>query len=245
MDRGRLPHPRGIYFNGAGVKRDIPLAIRFACESEVGLAKLALPEIAKLHGSPHTAGPFEFCDDAASTLTLNFCGSYASEIEENRRNRFYNWLNSSMTPEQQTALEKLLVAEKAYTKTHALEVDQGGSIRGVRTLGSQRILEELFRTDVVHFERRKWPSLSANQLTMADTSLHREFMKAVLAVTNSAKEAADQGAVTAASLYTVQESWQNYRDAWFAFARLRYPGGLALIRAKITLDRCRLLKTIR
>ena len=40
-----------IYFNGAGVKRNIPLAMRFACESEEGMAKLALPDIAKLNGS--------------------------------------------------------------------------------------------------------------------------------------------------------------------------------------------------
>ena len=31
-----------IYFNGAGVKRNIPLAMRFACESEEGMATLAL-----------------------------------------------------------------------------------------------------------------------------------------------------------------------------------------------------------
>lgn len=34
-----------MYFNGAGVKRNIPLAMRFACESEEGMAMLALPDI--------------------------------------------------------------------------------------------------------------------------------------------------------------------------------------------------------
>lgn len=41
-----------IYFNGAGVKRNIPLAMRFACESEEGMVWIALPEIAKLNDSP-------------------------------------------------------------------------------------------------------------------------------------------------------------------------------------------------
>jgi hypothetical protein len=41
-----------IYLNGAGVKRDIPLAMRFACESEEGMARLALADIAKLNGPP-------------------------------------------------------------------------------------------------------------------------------------------------------------------------------------------------
>jgi hypothetical protein len=79
-----------IYFNGAGVKRDIPLAMRFACESEEGMATLALPDIAKLNGLPRAHRPFEFCDYGTSTFTMNFCVGYASEIEDGRRSRYYN-----------------------------------------------------------------------------------------------------------------------------------------------------------
>lgn len=234
-----------IYFNGAGVKRDVPLAMRFACESEEALAKLALPGIAKLHDSPRADGHFEFCDYAASTLTMNFCSSYASEIEDDRRTRFFNSLKSSMALEQQAAFEKLLGAQNAYTKAHAQEVDQGGSIRGIRTAGSQRILKELFHTDVVHFERKRWPTLSADQTTAADAWLQREYTNTVEQLRKQTKESIDQGAVTAANLSAVQEAWLNYREAWVEFARLRYPAADALIRAKITLDRYRLLKTIR
>jgi hypothetical protein len=58
-----------IYFNGAGVKRNVPLAMRFACEFEEGTAMLALPEIKKLKGSLPAHGPFEFCDYATTTFT--------------------------------------------------------------------------------------------------------------------------------------------------------------------------------
>src|SRR5260370_23709408 len=92
-----------IYFNGAGGKRNIPLAMRFACESEEGMAILALPDITKLNGSPPAHGPFEFCDYAATTFSMNFCGGYASEIEDDRRSRYYNSLKSSMTPEHKAA----------------------------------------------------------------------------------------------------------------------------------------------
>ena len=219
--------------------------MRFACESEQGLAKLALADIAKLHDSPRAAGPFEFCDYAASTLTMNFCSSYASEIEDDHRSRFFNSLKSSMTPEQQAAFEELLAAQNAYINAHALEVDQGGSIRGIRTAGSQRILKELFHTDVVQFERKKWPTLSASQTTAADAWLQREYANTVQQLRKQTKGSIDQGAVTAGNLSAVEETWQNYRDAWVAFARLRYPAAVAIIQAKITLDRYRLLKTIR
>jgi hypothetical protein len=233
-----------IYFNGAGVKRDIPLAMRFACESEEAMATLALPHIAELDSSPRGRGPFEFCDYAASTFTMDFCVGYESEIHDDRRSRYYNSLKSSMTPEQQAAFEKLLAAQNAYIEAHASEVDQGGTIRVVRTIGSQGILKDIFHTEIVHFERKQWPALSDNQITTADTLLRREYLKKLQQLRTQTKESIDEGAVTADHLSTVEETWQSYRDAWVAFSRLRYPAAVAAIRAEITLDRYRLLKTI-
>ena len=129
--------------------------MRFAFESEEGMAALALPDIAKLNGSVRARGLFEFCDYAASTFTMNFCSGYESEIQDDRRSRYYNSLKSSMTPEQQAAFAKLLAAQNAYIKAHASEVYQGGSICGIRTIGSQAILKELFHTEVVHFRAQE------------------------------------------------------------------------------------------
>ena len=233
-----------IYFNGTGVKRNIPLAMRFACESEEGMAMLALPEIKKLNGSLPAHGPFEFCYYAATTFTENFCSGYTAEIADDRRSRYYNSLKSSMTPEQRAAFEELLAAENAYIVAHASEVDQGGSIRNIRTIGSQEILEDLFHTEVVHFERKKWPALSENQTKTANAVLDRQYEKTLKQLQAQTKEEIEDGAVTANDLSKVEEAWKTYRDAWAAFARLRYPTAATAIRAEITLDRYRLLKTI-
>lgn len=234
-----------IYFNGAGVKRDIPLAMRFACESEEGMASLAFPDIAKLNGSPCAHGPFEFCDYAATTFTMNFCSGYRSEIEDERRNRYYNSLKSSMIPEQKAAFEKLLAAQSAYIKAHASEVDQGGTIRVIRTISSQKILKDLFRSELTQFEHKKWPALSSNQMTGADALLDREYAKTLQSLQKQTKEEVEESGITADGLSKVEASWQAYRNAWVEFARLRYPATIAVIRAQITLDRYRLLKTIR
>jgi hypothetical protein len=233
-----------IYFNGAGVKRDVPLAIRFACESEEGMATLALRDISKANGAPREHGPFEFCDYAASTITMNFCSGYASEIEDDRRDRYYSSLKSSMSQDQRAAFEKLLAAQSAYIEAHALEVNQGGTIRGIRTIGSESILKDLFRTDVLHFERKKWPELSDNQIATADGVLRREYEKKLQQLRAQTEDEINEGAVTADHLASVEKTWENYRDAWIAFARLRYPSAVATIRAEISLDRYRLLKTI-
>ena len=233
-----------IYFNGTGIKRNIPLAMRFACESEEGMAKLAFPDIAKLNGSLRARGLFEFCDYAVSTFTMNFCTGYKSEIEDDRRSHYYSSLKASMTLEQQVAFEKLLSARSTYIEAHASEVDQGGTIRTMRTIGSEWILKDIFHREIVHFERKKWPILSAKQIATADALLHREYVKKLQQLRTQTKESIDEGAVTADHLSSVEEAWEKYRDAWDVFARLRYPAIAAIIRAEITLDRYRLLKTI-
>jgi len=233
-----------IYFNGAGVKRDIPLAMRFACESEEGMARNAMPDIAKLNGLPHANGPFEFCNYAESTIQMSFCTWYESQIDDDRRSRYFDSLKSSMTPEQEAAFEKLIAAQNAYVKAHASEVYQGGTIHAIRNLGSQSILKDLFHTEVAHFERKKWPALSDNQVAVADTLLNREYTKKLQELQKLTKEEIEQGAVTAENLSKVEGTWETYRDAWVAFARLRYPADVAAIRVEITLDRYRLLRTI-
>jgi len=233
-----------IYFNGAGVKRNVPLAMRFACESDESLAKLALQYMAKLNSSPGTHGPFEFCDYAVTTFAMNFCGSYESEIGDDRRIRYYNSLKSSMTPAQKTAFEKLLAAENAYVGKHALEVYQGGTIRGIRTMGSMDILDNLFHTEVVHFERKEWPVLSDTQVTTADAVLHRQYEKTLQKIRTRPKDEFDDGEVTSDHLVSVEKTWETYRDAWVAFASLRYPSTADAILAEITLRRYLLLKTI-
>ena len=233
-----------IYFNGTGVNRNVPLAMRFACESEQGMAMLALPEIDKRKSSPPARVPFEFCDYAATTFTMNFCASYKSEIEDDRRSRYYNSLKSFMTPEQELAFKELLASENAYVNAHALEVDQGGTIRNMRTIGSQSILQDLFHTELVHFEHKKWPILSDKQVSTADDLLRHEYEMRLQQLQTRAKEDTYPGAVTAEELSRGEEAWETYRDAWVAFAHLRYPDAVTAIRAGITLDRYRLLKTV-
>ena len=68
-----------IYFNGTGVKRNIPLAMRFACESEAAMASLVLEEMAKSTPEKGFRPHVEFCDYAYSSYTKDFCTAYASE----------------------------------------------------------------------------------------------------------------------------------------------------------------------
>jgi hypothetical protein len=233
-----------IYFNGAGVRRNIPLALRLACEAEPAMAEMGMPDIAKSGGSLPSHGLFEFCTYAATTFTMNFCGGYQSEVDNDRKARFYKSVEKTMTPPQRASFEKLLAAEKAYVDKHALEVDQGGSIRDIRTMGSEETLNNLFHTEIVHFERKQWPALSANQIAHAETALRAEYETKLKQLRTRTHEEEEEGAVTAENVAKVERQWGLYRDAWAAFARLRYPAAAPAIVGEITLRRYRLLKTI-
>lgn len=233
-----------MYFNGAGVKRDVRLALRFACESEEEMAKLALEDLAKTDRKSRTAGPVEFCDYAATTFTENFCSGYESEVEDDRRSRYYDSLKPSMSADQRAAFEKLLAAQDAYIEAHAREVDQGGTIRAIRTMGSQAILKDLFRTELARFERKKWPVLADKLVGAADALLDRELKMKLVDLGKQTEEEVGEGAVTSDNLSKAETAWEAYRDAWVGFARLRYPSEVDQIRAEITLDRYRFVKTI-
>lgn len=233
-----------MYVNGTGVKKNIPLAMRLACESEPAMLRLALPDLKNFETSPHAKGPFEFCRYAMTTFTMGFCSDYMSQIEADRRTRFYASSKSKMNPPQQIAFEKLLTASEAYFDAHGSEVDQGGTIRAIRTIGSEDILRNLFHTEFVHFERKKWPALTEKRIAAADSLMTREYAFKRQQLRNKAKEEIDEGVVTTDGLAKAQASWERYREAWVSFARLRYPSEAAAIRAQITLDRYRLLKAI-
>ena len=123
-------------------------------------------------------------------------------------------------------------------------MDQGGSGRNIRTLRSQEILSHLFQAELTRYEHKQWPALSAKKIATSDGLLQREYEKKVQSLRTRPKDEVYEGSVTADGLSSAEKAWEAYRDTWVAFARVRYPSAVDAIRAQITLDRYRLVKTI-
>ena len=75
--------------------------------------------------------------------------------------------------------------------------------------------------------------------------LDGEYAKTLEQLRTQTRADVEDGAVTADGPASAEKAWEAYRSAWVAFARLRYPREVAAIRAEITLDRYRLVETIR
>ncbi|WP_263410810.1 hypothetical protein [Terriglobus tenax] len=230
-----------LYANGLGVEKNLPLAKRFVCEVEGVVRAEAIEAIDKPKPDKRR---FELCDYAVTTIAINECFSLKQKIEDQRQWRFFQSLKTEMTPPQQAAFDHLLAAEKNFIDLHRLEVYQGGTIRGVRTMGSQAILKDLFRVEVIRFLRNQWPATKVSA-ERAESQMSAEYHRQITAPGKQTNQEMFEGEnVSAGNLAKVQKSWQAYRDAWVAFAQTCDPGKAAAVQAEVTLDRYRYLKTI-
>jgi len=230
-----------IYWNGAGVDQNRPLAIQLICENDAELANLALDELRKNPKLATTTRAFEFCDYATTTFTMGFCTGYKSEIQQSKSADFERTLAAKMSPSAQAAFAKLQAARDAYITAHASEVDQGGSIRAMRTLSSQQMLRDQFHADLLHFENATTSPKSTKDFDALLAQSLAEKSKALAAQT---EESIGQGAVTSDGLQQAQSAWELYRTAWLNFAQQRYPAKLEAVRQQITKERYLWIKSI-
>ncbi len=69
------------------------------------------------------------------------------------------------------------------------------------------------------FERGALPKASATEATDADKALNGEYRKAIA---DAEKNKSGYGAVQPEGIQDAERAWLKYRDAWIAFAKLRY-----------------------
>ncbi len=213
-----------LYANGEGVAKNIPLALRFACEAggapaEIGGRIEHLESLAK-----HTVSPnekFKFCDDITSGFMQGFCESYYAEIADQRRTDALDRLSSKWPEPQRSAFATLEKAHQAYAKAHGSgEIDASGTSRAAQQISAEQSLRDSFLSALQIFEKGSLPNHTSVEAKQADAALNEAYRKAI-----SDAEAAksNYGAVQPEGIRTAERAWLAYRDAWISFAKLRYP----------------------
>jgi uncharacterized protein YecT (DUF1311 family) len=216
-----------LYANGQGVKRNLPLARRFACEyggapAEVEGRLAHLDDIAS--GKNHD--PIDLCDDITSGMMMGVCAGREADFAQSARERRWTALQASWTPPQRAALASLRKAAKDYFDNVAgEETDMSGTARGAMATDAYETLDVALLADVERFERRERPAKVPGDFARDDKTLNSVYRK-ILAALEIAKKKDDfaYGTVTADGVRTTQRTWLRYRDAWAAFAAVRYPG---------------------
>lgn len=213
-----------LYANGEGVQKSIPLAIRFACEAGGAPAEISLrvEHLQSLEaGTSKPDSAFDFCDDVTSGFMEGYCAAYESEIEDQKSAISLEGIASHFTPAQRFAFDTLRKSEEAYSLAHARgEIDLSGSARAMYEIDSEETLRENFLAALKVFEKGKYPAGSQAQFADANTRLNRAYRKDL---SDAEEHEGDYGAVQPGGIRDAERAWLKYRDAWVAFARLRYP----------------------
>ena len=177
---------------------------------------------------------------------MNFCSGYQSEIAEERRNRAIRTFSAQWTPAQKSTFAKVEAAEKDYVSAHSQELDQGGSIRTLRDLGSAEIMHQNFYLDLRLFERGQIPKGSSADATAAESRMNMQYKANLAAARAPLPSIEPESAVTVEGIEKAQQTWQQYRDAWLTFASVRYPAVPAsAFRGYFSEERRRLLAAMR
>ena len=75
-----------------------------------------------------------------------------------------------------------------------------------------------FIESIEKLEKKKAPKYSAKQASEEDRKMNLIFKQI-----DTIKEPSIWGTITPDQISVTQKSWINYRDAWIAFAKIKYP----------------------
>ena len=212
-----------IYANGRGAARDLDVATHLACGLDGAPFESdgRVNHLAALKGRSRAGPDFDYCDDISSGLAMGYCAAHQSEIDGVRREAALGRLTAGWTPAERSAFASLRKAEDTWVDAHGSnEVDLSGTARAAMEIAAEDSLRDSFLETLRTLSAGKAPHFSAAQSAAADAALNAAYAKARKAV------AADggPGAPTRDGIREAQRAWLRYRDAFLAFAAVKFPG---------------------
>jgi uncharacterized protein YecT (DUF1311 family) len=210
-----------IYANGRGAARDLDVAINLACQVDGAPAEShgRVTRLAALKAQGWTGGDFHYCDDVTSGISGGFCAAHGARISEAARDAELARITAAWPDDARRAFEALREAHAAYAEAHALgEVDSSGTLRAAFQIGALEELHGELLEAVRKLEAGEAPYFSAAQHRIADAALNAAYREAL-----RADYGEGIGAVRPEGIRDAQRAWLRYRDAFIAFAAIRYP----------------------
>jgi uncharacterized protein YecT (DUF1311 family) len=211
-----------VYANGRGAKRDFDVAIHLACGIEGAPMEShgRVTHLAQLKAQGWKGQDFNFCDDITSGLAMGYCASHEENMAGARREAALAAMTAGWTPAEKRAFERLRAAHSAYVEAHGSgEVDMSGTARGAMAIEAEEALRDQFLALLRDLSAGHAPRYDAGGYKAADSKLnaaYRALMRATVPVDSP-------GPVTREGIQGAQRAWLRYRDAFLAFAAVKYP----------------------
>lgn len=233
-----------VYANGEGVKRNVNLALRFACEDEGSTPAEYENRILDLYARSQNADEavdFDYCAGITSGLMMGWCASRDAEKQEAKRAERLTKLLAPWSESDKMAFEKMLPIWRAFLNASENEVDQSGSGRASFSIEHREGLTEDFYTSLSKFNEGNYPNYSDMDFTKADSELNDIYKK----IQNLSSENTSQwGTVTKEGIKNTQRAWLKFRNTWIVFAKQKYPSvSTAAWKVWLTRERVEQLKS--
>ena len=208
-----------IYASGVGAERDLDVATHLACRTSWAPAE-AHGRVLRLAGAKKegwTGTDFHYCDEATSGYIGGWCAAHDARISGAKRNAALAALTAGWSAAEKAALAKLQSAHDAYADAHAEgEIDASGTLRGAFwTWAKERRDDELLAV-LQRVESGLGPDNKAD-FKAADAALNAAYR------TRMGGSFEWAGTVTPEGIRGAQRVWLRYRDAFLAFAAVKWP----------------------
>ena len=211
-----------IYANGVGARRDLDVAIHLACGIRGAAAAeldARVAHLARLRTSRRAGRDFHYCDDITSGLAGGLCAGHRSAIARPQREGRLRALLAGWTAEERRAFEPLRRAHEAFVLASAAgDLERSGTAALQLEVQLSEGLRDEFADMLQRLSSGREPHFTAAQLRTEDLQLNQAYRARL-----SDERQYDGVGISPESIQEAQRAWLRYRDAFLAFAAVKFP----------------------
>jgi len=216
------------YANGDGVKRDLPLARKFACAIDSTTDELAarLRHLDAIEKAGASAARIDICDDVSGPFMLRECAAHAARLSQQARELRWVEIKRRWSAPEAAAFEQMRVRARAYFESRIEnELDLQDPSRTTLAINERESLESGLIEHISRLEKGQLPSATAEQAATASTAREAALAgaRAAAVATAGQQQFGPLGTIRPEGIRATDRVWARYRDAWIAFAAVRYP----------------------
>lgn len=219
-----------VYANGFGVKRNLELALKYACSEGGALFEVEgrvghlTWMIEKSSSNEYEFEVFDICDHITSGFMMGLCAAWSERQNEKVRNNQLEEIISLWNPAQKSAFEKLRKSATDFAEAvGSRETDQMGSARGALVTEARAEEMESFINDVEQFEKGHLPIFTKDQFVRLDKRLNQAYKKLMHSKTTGEYGRFGFSTIVKSDVLETQKLWLKFRDAWVNLGHARYP----------------------
>ena len=211
-----------VYANGEGAARNLDLAIRYACTlegAEPAEYDRRVLHLDRLRAHDRQRGAFSYCDDIDPGLGTGLCASHVAALARPQREAAQRAMIARWSAEQRTAYEPLRRAfEEFVAASKAGDLARAGTSHISLSNRLEQGLRDQYADMLRRLERGNAPRFTAAQFRTEDLQLNQAYRARI-----ADEQQYDAPGISPESIQNAQRAWLRYRDAFLAFAAVKYP----------------------